>query len=45
MIDKHFILILNDILDFDDSIKTESEFIEMMKDTVSNFIGELIEEL
>lgn len=45
LIDKHFEIILNAVLDFDSNSKPDSEFIEMMQDKLADFIGELTEEL
>jgi hypothetical protein len=45
IVDTHFIKILNTILDFDDGTKTDAEFIEIMKDSLADVIGEAVDEL
>lgn len=45
LVDTHFARILDLILDFDDQTRPDSEFIEEMKDALTYFIGELIDEL
>ena len=45
LIDSHFERIINSILDFDDAQRSDTEFIEMIKDRMADFIGELTEEL
>ena len=45
VVDLHFLRILNVILDFDSSTRSDADFVEEMKDALSNFIGEWIEEL
>ncbi len=45
IVDTHFARIVDVILDFDDQARPDSEFIEQMKDALTLFIGELIEEL
>jgi hypothetical protein len=44
VIDIHFAKALNLILDFNDS-QPDAQFIEQIKDTIVNFIGEWIDEL
>lgn len=43
--DIHFIKILNTILDFDEKNRTDEEFINIMTDVLSDFIGEWVDEL
>lgn len=45
MIDKHFIKILNAIMDFDENKQSDNDFIEIIKLVCSGFIGETIDEL
>lgn len=45
VVDTHFLKILNAILDFDETTRSDGEFIESMKDVLSDAIGEAIDEL
>lgn len=45
VVDSHFARIVDLILDFDDQKRPDSEFMEEMKDAITYFIGELVDEL
>lgn len=45
VVDSHFARIVDLILDFDDQARPDSEFIEEMKNAITYFIGELVDEL
>ena len=45
VVDNNFLNIVNTILDFDNVKNTDAQFIELMKDVLSLFVGEWIEEL
>ena len=45
MVDKHLIIILNAIMDFDDATQQDAHFIDLMKDVVSYALGDTIDEL
>lgn len=45
VVDAHFIKIINAILNFDNEHQTDGDFIELMKDVFSDFIGEWVDEL
>ena len=45
VIDSHFARIVDLILDFDDQTRPDSVFIDEMRDALSYFIGELVDEL
>jgi len=44
-VDSHFARIVDIILDFDDQTRPDSVFIDEMKDALTYFIGELVDEL
>ena len=45
VVDSHFARIVDLILDFDDQTRPDSVFIDEMKDALTYFIGELVDEL